>query len=167
MIAPRMRERRPFAVGARGLTLIELVISITVVAIAATALLGTITAVAARSAEAMVRAQAASVANAYLSEATSKSFTDPDGINEVGRANFDDVMDYNGLNDTGARDQFDNPCPGLDQYQVNVSVGAGALGGLPPADVLRVDVTVTHTPSGIVVTASGYRTRYTTPHGAD
>ncbi len=146
--------------------LIELVVSITVVAVAATALLGTITAIAARSGEAMVRAQAQAIANAYLSEAVSKSFTDPDGINEAGRANFDDVMDYNGLSDNGAHDQFGNACPGLDQYHVDVAVGAGSLGSLPPADVLRVDVTVKHS-SGITALASGYRTRYTTPHGAD
>jgi MSHA pilin protein MshD len=143
----------------RGVMLVELVISIMVVAIAATTLLGIMTVVAAGSAEALVRSQAAAIANAYLDEATSKAYSDPDGINETGRANFDDVKDYDGLSDNGAHDQFGNPCPGLGQYQVDVSVSAGSLGGLPSADVLRVDVTVRHL-SGIVVTASGYRARY-------
>jgi len=151
---------------AHGATLVELVISITVVAIAAIALLGAMAAIASSSAEAMIRSQAQAIAAAYLDEVTSKSFVDPDGINETGRANFDDVLDYNGLSDNGAHDQFGNPCPGLDKYQVNVSVSAGVLGGLPGADVRRVDVVVQHS-SGIIATATGYRTRYTSPHGAD
>ena len=118
--------------------------------------------VAKDSSEAMVRAQAASIAAAYLDEVLSRPVTDPDGGVEAGRALFDNTQDYNGLaNPNGARDQFDNVVPGLQNYGVTVAVaattiGAGAL-ALPAGTARRVDVTVRHS-SGLTVIATGYRT---------
>ena len=92
----------------RGATLVELQISIVVVAVAASAVLGVVSSSAGRSADAMVLAQATSIAEAYLEEIALKSFADPDGAAEANRTAYDGVVDYDGLVDSGARDQLGN-----------------------------------------------------------
>jgi MSHA pilin protein MshD len=146
----------------RGTTLIELVITITLIAIAVTAVLGTLAANAKASAEGMARAQAMAIAGAYLEEIRLKPCVDPDGVDgEVGRVNFDDVDDYNGLNDNGAVDQFGNAIAGLGQYQVSVAVvHSSALTGVPNASAYRIDLTVTYPAAGVDVRLSGYRANY-------
>ena len=97
--------------GAResGATLIELVISIVVISIAVSAVLGLLSSSAAHSADSMVLSQAVSIAEAYLEEVSLKPFADPDSVDgEANRVDFDDVDDYDGLVDVGARDQFGN-----------------------------------------------------------
>jgi MSHA pilin protein MshD len=145
----------------RGVTLIELVITITLIGIAVSAVLGTLAANAKASADGMIRAQALAIAGAYLEEIRLKPFVDPDGVEpESGRVNFDDVRDYDGLVDNGAVDQFGNPIAGLGQYRVSVAVvNSSALTGVPSAGALRIDVTVTH-PAGVDVRVSGYRANY-------
>ena len=145
----------------RGVTLSELVISIVVVAIAASAVLGVLARSAETSADAMVIAQAVSIGEAYLEEITLKPFVDPDGVDgEANRAAFDDVDDYDGLVDVGARDQFGNAIPALAGYTVRVAVtSSAALAGVPGSDAERVDVRVTFPPS-VDLTLSAYKTRY-------
>ena len=143
-----------------GVTLVELLLSIVIVAIAASAVLGVLSATTDRSADPMVRHQAAAIAEAYLEEILLKPFTDPDGVDgEAARVNFDDVDDYNGLADAGARDQFGNPIAALAGYSVLVTVSSSAaLPSVPAADALRVDVNVVWQ-AAIDFTFSGYRTR--------
>src|SRR5690606_11047646 len=91
----------------RGVTLMELVVSIVVVAIAASAVLGVLSHSVGRSADAMAMSQAVAIAESYLEEIMLKPFADPDGTSgETARTSFDDVDDYDGLVDVGARDQF-------------------------------------------------------------
>jgi MSHA pilin protein MshD len=168
--APSLRGRGPGGGGrarvggrARGVTLIELVVAITIVAMAAAAVLGAMSAISTRSANVMVRHQAVAIAEAYLEEILLKPVVDPDGIEpESGRAAWDDVGDYNGLVDVGAHDQFGSTTAiaNLSQYTVRVTVSqSSALGGLAASAVRRIDVTVTD-PTGIQVALSGYRTNY-------
>jgi MSHA pilin protein MshD len=140
-----------------GYTLIELVVAITVLAIAVSGAVAALTTVALRSADAMVQEQATAIASAYLSEVLQKPFGAFDG--HITRPTFDVVDDYAGLNNAGAQDQTGTLIPGLGQYTVVVNVSAGALGGVPAAQLREIDVTVTHT-SGVVVVLSGYRTLY-------
>ena len=144
----------------RGVTLIELIVSIVIIAIAASAVLGVLSRTVGRSADAMVMSQAVSIAEAYLEEITLKPFADPDSTDtEVNRVDFDDVADYNGLVDIGARDQFGTPIAALSQYTVAVSVAAStALASVPGVDAQRIDVSVTYPPN-VSVALSGYRTR--------
>ncbi len=144
----------------RGATLIEIIISIVVIAIAATAVLGVMSRTVGRSADAMVMSQAVAIAESYLEEITLKPYVDPDGVDgEVTRAAFDDVDDYNGLVDAGARDQFGAALAPLAGYTVTVTVVAtSSLTGVPIADAERVDVRVTH-PGNIAVALTGYKTR--------
>ncbi|HEX5048147.1 MAG TPA: prepilin-type N-terminal cleavage/methylation domain-containing protein [Gammaproteobacteria bacterium] len=152
-------RRRLAARHQRGATLIELVISIVVVAVAVSAILGLLARNAATSADAMVLAQAVSVAEAYIEEITLKPLVDPDGVNGEGaRSAYDDVNDYNGLVDVGARDQFGSAIPALAGYTVAVGVSASsALPGVPGSAAARVDVRVTFSP-GVDFTISSYKT---------
>jgi MSHA pilin protein MshD len=145
----------------RGVTLIELVVAITIVAIAVTTILGALAAVATRSADAMMQQQAIAIAESYLSEILQRWVADPNGTPpNTGRASWDLVDQYNGLVDLGAHDQFGNPIASLNAYTVSVSTSqSSALAGVPAAAARRVDVTVSYPPSASV-TLSGYRTSY-------
>lgn len=146
---------------ARGATLIEVIVAISVIALSMTAVLGLLSAIAVRSTHPMLATQSASIAGAYLEEILSKAYQDPDGVNEAGRQNFDDVLDYDGLDELGARDHTGAVIAGLAGYRVRVSVMSLQLGS--PASrattARRVDVRVTD-PSGITTLLSGYRTDY-------
>jgi MSHA pilin protein MshD len=152
----RMRSRH------RGVTLVELVVAITIVAIAATTILGAFAAVATRSADAMMQQQAIAIAESYLSEILQRWVIDPNPSTppNTGRASWDLVDEYNGLVDVGAHDQFGNPIASLNNYTVSVSTSqSSALAGVPAAAARRVDITVSYPPSASV-TLSGYRTSY-------
>ena len=145
----------------RGFTLIELVVAITIIGIAASTIVMVLGSVAARSADAMVEQQAIAIAQAYLEEVLQQPITPPPGAPTMTtRATYDDVDDYNGLSDTGAHDQFGNAIAALAAYNVSVLVSqSSALTGVPSAQTRRVDVTVSTSP-GVTVTLSGYRTNY-------
>jgi MSHA pilin protein MshD len=145
----------------RGVTLIELVVAITIVSIAVTTIMGTMSAVASRSADSMIQQQAISIAQAYLDEILQRWVVDPNGTPpNTGRSSWDLVDSYNGLNDVGAKDQFGNAIPALSAYNVSVSVvQSSGLSGVPSAAARRIDVTVTRPPN-VSVTLSGYRTNY-------
>ena len=142
---------------AAGFTLIELIVSIVVLAIATASVLGMLSAVSARSATAMVSQQATVIASAYLNEVLQKPFGVSDG--QTARALLDVVDDYAGLVDVGVHDQTGTAIAGLSQYTVSIAVMAGTLPGVPAAQQREVDVTVTHS-SGVTVVVSGYRTAY-------
>jgi MSHA pilin protein MshD len=146
---------------ARGVTLVELVVAIVVIGVA----LAGVTVVFVRnttaSADPMIWHQATAIAEAYLEEALTKPYTDPDGSNAgETRATYDDVADYNFI-DNGARDQNGIPISGLGGYTVQIQTTVEALNDITAAsgNATRVTVTVT-TPAGGSVTVSGYRTNY-------
>jgi len=144
-----------------GVTLIELIVAITIVAIAVGGVLGAISAIASRSADAMVQQQAISIAQAYLDEILQRWIVDPNGTPaNTGRGSWDTVDEYNGLVDVGAHDQYGNAIAALSGYTVSVAVTAsGALGGITSTAARRIDVTVTHAPN-VTVILTGYRTSY-------
>ena len=117
------------------------------------------------SADPVIQQQATTIAEAYLEEIMLRSFDDPQGgetgndEGEAGRADYDDVKDYRSLASGPAADQFGNPVAALSAYTVTVTVTNAALGGLPVADSLRVDVNVSH-PAIDDILLSGFRTRY-------
>ena len=83
----------------RGMTLVELVISIVVIGIAAAAMFSAMAAITGRSADPMLRQQSLAIAEAYMEEISLQAFADPDGQPDCGRACFDDVGDYDGLDE--------------------------------------------------------------------
>jgi MSHA pilin protein MshD len=141
----------------RGVTLVELVVSIVVIAVAGAALLGTLAYLNGTGSTSILQAQAQSIANAYLDEILRKNFT-ADGV-ESSRRLYDDIRDYANLDHPAAQDVLDNPAG---NFRVRVTVGPGALNGLPAAAVRRIDVTVSYG-NGSTVVASGYRTNYPSP----
>lgn len=145
----------------RGMTLVETVIAIVVVAIAVSAVLGVLANTVQHSSDALVMSQAVSIAEAYVEEISLKPFADPDGTDgETARASLDDADDYNGLVDAGAYDQFGNPIAGLGGYTVTVAtVPSGALPGVGAADALRIDVHVRYAPY-VDYVLSAYKTRF-------
>lgn len=131
-----------------GLTLIELIISITIVSISLTAIMSVFSTNAVRGATPMINEQALSIASAYMEEIMLQAYQDPvtsTGTCEEGSSNralFDDVDDYDCINDTsGAIDQNGNSITGLEAYNIAVSITADTLNG---ATTKRIDVTVTH-----------------------
>ena len=152
------------------MTLIELAISIAVIAIAVGGTLLVISKTVRASADPMVQRQASAIAESYLEEILAKPYYDPTlgagggACPAAGgtRPTWDNVCDYNGLDDAGARDQFGAAVTGLSAYRVRVTVDSttatlGALVGA--ANVMRVDVRVTHSlPVDLLL--SGYRGNY-------
>ena len=154
----------------RGLTLIELIMSMVIIAIAVAGVLGVLQQTTARSADPALLAQAQAIGEAYLDEILQRAYTDPDG-SETGetRSTFDDVDDYHALAANGcvststacpslgvcACDQFGAPVDGLAGYTVTVSVSPATLSG---ATMKRIDVTVGHTRfPDLSLPLSGYR----------
>jgi len=144
---------------ARGVTLVELIVSIVVIGTALAGVLMVIVRNTSSSADPLIWHQAVIVGEAYLEEILTKNFT-ADGV-EASRGLYDDVMDYNGLTDNPPRDQNGNAIAALSGYSVNVQVIAEAFGtpAVSSANAVRVQVTVT-TPVGGSIVVSGYRTNY-------
>ena len=140
-----------------GFTLIELIVSIIVLAIAVAGVLAALSAVSVRTANAMVSEQATAIARAYLNEVLQKPFGANDG--QVARSQLDVVDDYAGLTNVGVRDQTGAAVASLSQFTVTVAVTPAALGLVPAGQARQVDVTVTH-PSGVTVVLSGFRTQH-------
>ena len=145
------------------MTLIELVVAIVVVSVSLGGTLMLADATTRRSADPMLERQAISIAEAYLEEILQKSYFDPDTgalcpAPEAQRRLYDNLCDYQGLDERGARDQSGAAIAGLDGYRVEIEVDLsarlGSLSGSP--EVLRVDAVVTD-PSARSVIVSGYR----------
>ncbi|WP_394560389.1 prepilin-type N-terminal cleavage/methylation domain-containing protein [Aquipseudomonas alcaligenes] len=147
----------------RGMTLVELVITIVIVGIAAAALYSAMAAITGRSADPMLRQQSLAIAEAYLEEILLQPFLDPSNAvcpaPPANRSSYDNVCDYNGLNDNGARDARGQAITSLANYRVQVSVTAQSWDVLAAANVLYVLVTVTD-PAGQQLQLGSYRTRY-------
>jgi len=145
-----------------GVTLIELVASITIISIA---LLGTLVAVNTAglySGDPMISYQSVAIAEAYLSEIATKSFP-PVGScpSAASRSVYTNICNYSGLNQVPT-DQTGTAISGLGTYTVQVTVDSAAavLGSLTAGtQAVRVDVTVSH-PVMDTMTFSLYRTNY-------
>lgn len=142
-----------------GVTLIELIVAMVIISIAVGGVLLVLNYTTRHSADPVLRHQAIAIAEAYMEEITLKSYSDPDG-DETGesRSSYDDVDDYNGLDDHGAVDQSGVDVGGLGNYRVQVAVNTEDFG--PDGEKvtgLKIDVTVTD-PAGESFTLTGYRT---------
>jgi MSHA pilin protein MshD len=149
-----MKKLRPYHCQ-QGVTLIELIVVMVVISVALTGVMSVINYTTLHSADPVLRQQSIAIAEAYMEEISLKNFADPGGPPELGRADFDNVADYAGLTDNGARNQSDVAILGLGSYTVNVAVsndniGASGLAGL------KIVVTVTD-PAGESLTLTGYR----------
>lgn len=140
-----------------GATLVELILTIVIISIALTGIMNVINVTVRHSADPLVQRQAIAIAESYLEEITLLPIIDPDGSNSgETRANFDNINDYAGLSDTGARDQNNAAISGLENYKVDVSIADAIVSA-----VAMKAITVTVTRSGTdTISLTGYRANY-------
>lgn len=137
------------------MTLIELIVAIVVIGICVVSALGLLSSLSMRSAASMTRTQATAIAASYLDEVLAKRFAD-DGV-EASRQLYDDVLDYDGLDELGARNANGALIAGLNQYRVRVNVFDELLPNSIAAR--RVEVRVADL-NDVSIMLSGYRTNY-------
>jgi len=132
-----------------------------IISIAASTILMAISTSVAYSADPMIRHQAVAIAEAYLEEIALKSFVDPDGVDGEGsRDLYDDVDDYDGLVDNGARNQFGAAIADLSDYTVSVTVTASsALPSIASTELYLISVQITHA-ANVDFTVSAYRANF-------
>lgn len=148
----------------RGVTLVELVIAIVIVGVAAAALFSAMASIGGRSADPLLHQQSLALAEAYLEEILLQDFLDPASAGQCPappalRRDYDNVCDYAALVDNGARNAYGEGLAGLDGYRVSVSVTPVAWNGLPAGDVLYVEVSVRDPAEG-ELRLGGYRVRH-------
>lgn len=150
-----------------GFTLVELIVSIVVIAVAVTGVLLTVQFTTRHSADPVIRQQAVAIAEAYMEEIMLQRYEDPEQIETRGseagesRATFDDVYDYNTL-PAGhePRDQTDSPL-GLGNYQVSIRVTNSSLGPSGnQTEAAEINATVRHDSASVSFTLTGYKAKY-------
>jgi MSHA pilin protein MshD len=142
-----------------GVTLIELILSMVIISIALVGMFSVINLTVGHSADPVVNFQAIAIAESYMDEILLQSYNDPNGTSTgETRASFDDVSDYNGLNDVGVHNQQGALISNLSRYTVAVVVSAPvALTG----GVSAKEVTITVSGQGLPgLSLVGYKTDY-------
>lgn len=146
-----------------GATLVELVLSIVIISVSVGGGLLAITTMIGSSADSNRVQQATNIAEAYLEEVRLQPMDDPDGVGGETRADYDNVLDYSGLDETPPRDQTGTALTALTGYRVRVTITASAAFGpsgtqVAAADAYRVDVRVTYG-SNVDLVLSTHRVR--------
>jgi MSHA pilin protein MshD len=139
-LATVLPARYPASRAQRGMTLVELVITIVIIGIAAAALFSAMAAITGRSADPMLRQQSLALAEAYLEAISTRPYAELPAAAQAASA---------------PQDVEGNPI--LGDYRVAVAVDAAAA--LNGVDATRIDVTVTD-PQGQTLELSGWRTCY-------
>lgn len=141
---------------ARGVTLVELVISMVVISVAVTGVLLAFSQSVASSADPMIDAQALAISEAYMDEILAKPVAGDTGCTAgIPRDACAVVGDYHGINQAPT-DQFGNAIAGLANYNVAVTIAPGEL-GIGDSTVV---VATTHTASGRVITLRSHKVDY-------
>jgi len=144
-----------------GITLVELIVTIVVVAVAVTGVLLAVQFSMRHSADPMIRQQQVAIADAYMEEIMLREY-DRDSANAsldaADRPQFLYVSEYKNLNETHKpRNQNNNPL-GLSQYEVTVEVTPEDLGP-NNATAAKIEVIVDHHATN-AFTLIGYKTRH-------
>lgn len=158
----------------RGATLVELVITIVIISVAIAGTVGAFSLIAGRSADPLNQTRAVALAQIYMDEILGRRYDEATPVGgvpkvpgcdvdteEASRANYDDVDDYNAINDDAPENAEGNSL-GADysNFRISVSVQcAGAEVGLPGDDAKRIDLAITD-PSGQIYSFSVYRANY-------
>lgn len=162
-IKPIVKKKRNAKI--LGFTLVELISSIVVIAISVIGTLLAIQHATRLSGDPMLVRQAIAIAESYIDEIRTKSFSSgacPAVPGAGGRANFTYICHYNGISQVPT-DQNGNAITGLGIYTVTVSIDSAAanLNGVTgAANVNRIDVTVSHPRIATGIRQSEYRTNY-------
>lgn len=156
-----------------GATLVELVITIVIISVAVAGVVGAFSTIAGRSSDALIDSKAIALAQVYLDEVLSKKYDNdtgeggavaPPGSNlcAIGnegqsRATYDDVDDFDGVNDAPPRTPVGGIAAGYAGFAVAVGVAcAGGEVGVANDAAKRIQVAVT-TPQNKTLTFTVYR----------
>lgn len=149
-----------------GVTLVELIVAIVIVAVALAGAVATFTRTDRASVDPVIVRQMATIADGLMEEILLKPFSNDAKTAPTQRIDFAKVEDYNkyGENKTGIVDVEGVAVPGLERYSVLVTVrgklqGSDTLTAVPGADTLKIVVTVTHPNVPESFTLTGWRTR--------
>ena len=142
----------------RGVTLVELVISIALLATLVSGVWAGWALLTKRSADPLALRQALAVAESLLAEIQLQPTDGPSGATGNDRTRFASAADYDGLVLDGIRDAQGNPLPGLEGYVAQLSVQPRALQGVPQSHGWWIDVRVTG-PAGAQVRLAGWKAR--------
>lgn len=140
-----------------GASLVELILTIVIISVALTGILSVVNQAVSHSADPMLQRQAIAIAESYLEEIMLLPVTaTPDTSVAGNRSSYDNIDDYNGLNNTGAIDQNGNAIVGLGSYSIAVVTSNITLSSVA---MKKITVTVSR-PSTDTITLSGYRANY-------
>ncbi|MEO8332276.1 MAG: type II secretion system protein [Gallionella sp.] len=151
----------------RGISLIELIMFIVIVSVALAGILLVMNQTTGRSADPLIRKQAIAAAYSLLEEIQLQDFTAtapavPVAVTPANRATaYHIVGSYGGFATAGIFTVNNVAIPDLAGYTLAVAVipEAAAWNGIPPGNVVQINVTVT-APNGDAITATGFRTAY-------
>jgi MSHA pilin protein MshD len=119
-----------------GVTLVELILSMVIISIALTGIFSVINLTVSHSADPIVEHQALAIAESYLEEILLQDFNDPNGTNAgESRASYDNVADYDGLNDIGVHNQQGLLVSSLSSYNISVAVVDQSVVGLAAKEI--------------------------------
>ncbi|MBI5784240.1 MAG: prepilin-type N-terminal cleavage/methylation domain-containing protein [Rhodocyclales bacterium] len=143
---------------ARGMTLMELILSIVVIGVGLAGVLVAYNQAVVRSADPMVRKQMLAIAEEMMEEVTLKPFAVQPVVPAAGcaRATHDDARDYHGYDQTGICDIDGTAIASLGAYRVQVAVTATTLPN--GVNALRIAITVMR--GADTLTLVGYRTAW-------
>ena len=142
-----------------GFTLVELIVSIVVIAVAVTGVLLAVQFSTRHSADPMIRQQAVAIADAYMEEIMLQPYEDPGG-SDSGRSTYDDVFDYNGTTDKPPKDQTGSKLSELENYEVTVEVNDATDFGPDDTTAAQIEVTVENDAADVSFTLTGYKAKY-------
>jgi MSHA pilin protein MshD len=130
-----------------GVTLVELIVALVIIGAALAGMVAVYTATTRSSTDPVIVQQMEAIADNMMEEILMKPFARQPGMPAPAasdRANYNTVSDYDGYGQglQGIRDVEGNQIPGLDRYNVTVSVKSTTLTNVPSADALRIVVTV-------------------------
>jgi MSHA pilin protein MshD len=132
-----------------GVTLVELIIAMVIIAVALAGLVAAFRSSNRGSVDPLILQQKAAIAESLMGEIVLKPYnSDPAALTPNVRDTYNDVMDFNnyGSGLSGVRDVNNNPIAGLETYTVDVKVSAVTLSGATPA--LKIAVTVSNSTDG-------------------
>lgn len=147
----------------KGATLIELVIAISIVAIAIFGILSVFKLSVINSANPVTNKQAVLIAEGLMEEVLSKTFTKPDGgyagpFNSASRNKFDTVTDYNNLSISPMSSINGLNVAGLGGYSATIKTANTALGAIGSSDSILITINVVGPNDNFVL--KGYRINY-------
>jgi MSHA pilin protein MshD len=129
-----------------GVTLVELIVALVIIGVALAGMVAVYTATTRSSTDPVLVQQMEAIADNMMEEILMKPFARQPGMPAASdRATYNTVRDYDGYggNLQGIRDVEGNQIPGLERYNVVVSVKPTTLTNVPDGDALRIVVTVT------------------------